>query len=152
MIGGNFGENHTSSYVNGIHELAKKLGVEGKVIWTGEDASDSDEASLYLRAADVAVFPFKYGVTLNRSSVATAMSHGLPTVTTKGESLESPFVDEENVLLCPPEDPESIAMAVDSIIANPKLRDKLRAGALKLSADYFSWDKAVDRTIEILTQ
>jgi glycosyltransferase involved in cell wall biosynthesis len=152
MIGGNKGANNGSSYLNQIHELAKHLCVADKITWTGEYASDSDEASVYLYAADACVFPFKYGVTLNRSSVATAASHGLPIVTTKSDSLESPFVNEENLLLCPPEDPVSIALAVDSIIANPKLRDKLRAGALRLAAEHFSWDKTLDRTIEMLTQ
>ena len=60
MIGGNKGENHTSSYLNGLHELVKRLAIKNKLVWTGEYASDSDEASLYFRAADVCVFPFKY--------------------------------------------------------------------------------------------
>jgi len=152
MIGGNKGENHSSSYLDGLHRLSKQLGIENKTLWTGEYPGDSEEASLYLRAADVCVFPFKYGVTLNRSSLAAAAAHGLPIITTKGNSVESPFVDQENLLLCPPEDPDSLAKAIASLMDNPTLCQRLRAGALKLAAEYFSWDKAVEHTLAALSQ
>ena len=152
MIGGNKGENHSSSYIDGLYAFAKQLEIEDHLIWTGEYASDSDEASLYLRAADACVFPFKHGVTLNRSSVAAAAAHGLPIITTKGNSLESPFIDQENLLLCPPEDPNSLAIAMASLMDNDALRRRLCAGALKLAAEHFSWDKALDRTIAALSQ
>ncbi|MGH7825192.1 MAG: glycosyltransferase, partial [Candidatus Binatia bacterium] len=87
---------------------------------------------------------------LNRSTVAAAAAHGLPIVTTKGQILEAPFIDQANMLLCPPNDPESIAAAVESLITNPELRSQLGAGALQLAREWFSWDKAVDRTIELL--
>jgi len=152
MIGGNKGENHDSSYLDGLHEVGKRLAIEDKLVWTGEYASDSEEASLYFRAADACVFPFNDGVTLNRSSVAAAAAHGLPIITTKGHTLESPFLDQENLLLCPPEDPDSLASAISSLIDNQPLRQRLCAGALKLAAEHFSWDKALDRTIEALSQ
>src|SRR5207249_10595355 len=151
MIGGNKGENDSSSYLDGLHRLSKQLGIENKTLWTGEYPGDSEEASLYLRAVDVCVFPFKYGVTLNRSSLAAAAAHGLPIITTKGNSLESPFLDQQNILLCPPADPDSLALAIASLIDNQPLRQRLRTGALKLAAEYFCWDKAVDRTIESLS-
>jgi glycosyltransferase involved in cell wall biosynthesis len=150
IIGGNIGENHGSSYLDKIHQLSNRLGIAQKIIWTGEYASDSDRPSLYFRAADACVFPFVSGVTLNRSSVAAAAAHGLPIVTTRGEILESPFVDGENVFLCPPRDPQSIAAALESLITNPALRQKLSTGALKLAAQYFSWQSALERTIQAL--
>ena len=152
MIGGNKGEIHSSAYLDGLHECAKQLAIEDHLIWTGEYASDSDEASRYLRAADACVFPFKYGVTLNRSSVAAAAAHGLPIITTRGESLESAFVDQENLLLCVPEDPDALALAMASLMDNRALRQHLRAGALRLADEWFCWDKAVDRTSAALNQ
>jgi glycosyltransferase involved in cell wall biosynthesis len=151
MIGGTNGENHTS-YLISLHRLARQLGIENKILWTGEYPSDSDEASLYLRAADACVFPFKYGVTLNRSSLAAAAAHGLPIITTKGDFLESPFVDQKNLLLCSPEEPNSLALAIASLIDDQPLRERLRTGALKLAAEYFSWDKAVERTLAGFSQ
>jgi putative zinc binding protein len=65
------------------YELSTILGIADKVIWTGEYAWDSDEASVYLHTADACVLPFNDGVTLNRSSLGAAAFHGLPIVTTK---------------------------------------------------------------------
>jgi len=152
MVGGTRGVDHNSSYVDGIHQLARSLGIHTKVNWTGEYSSDNDEASLYLRSADACVFPFKYGVTLNRSSLAAAAAHGLPIVTTKGKVLEAPFLDEQNMLLCPPDDPTSLALTMASLMDNPALCQRLRMGAFKLANEYFSWDRALDRTIEALGQ
>jgi glycosyltransferase involved in cell wall biosynthesis len=150
IIGGNPGDGHGSSYVDTIKKTANSLGVSNHIIWTREYAPTSDEGSLYLRAADAGVFPFDYGVTLNRSSVAAAAAHGLPIVTTKGATVEAAFRDGENVLLCPPRDAKSLACAVKSLIVDPVLRARVRAGALELAEHYFSWDKAVDRTVEKL--
>lgn len=152
MIGGNKAENHSSTYINGLYDLGKQLAIEEKIIWTGEYASDTEEASLYLRAADVCAFPFKSGVTLNRSSVAAAAVHGLPIIATKGHSLESPFLDQDNLFLCPPEDPNSLAIAMASLMDNEALRQRLGAGVLKLAAQHFSWDKTLDLTIGALSQ
>jgi glycosyltransferase involved in cell wall biosynthesis len=152
MIGGVEGETHSSSYIVSLRGLARQLGIESKIIWTGEYSSDSDEASLYLHAVDACVFPFKYGVTLNRSSLAAAAAHGLPIITTEGKSVESPFVNQENLLLCPPEQPDSLARAIAAVIDGRPLRDRLHTGALKLAAEHFSWDKAVERTLAAFRQ
>jgi glycosyltransferase involved in cell wall biosynthesis len=150
MIGGNVSERKGSSYVDVVMNLAKDLGIANEITWTGKYEANSDEASRYLRAADACVFPFSYGVTLNRSSVAAAAAHGVPIVTTKGPTLESVFVDGENVLLCPPEDAYSVARGIESLISNPGLRDRLAVGALELARKSFSWESAVHRTLSVL--
>jgi glycosyltransferase involved in cell wall biosynthesis len=150
MIGGNVTLATNLSYVHEMYGLGKTLGIADKVIWTGEYASDSDEASMYLYSADACVFPFNDGVTLNRSSLGAAAAHGLPIVTTEGMSVESPFIHQENMLLCPPQDPRALALAIDALISNPELRQRLHMGALALAHEWFSWDKAVERTVEAL--
>jgi len=72
----------------------------------------------------------------------------LPIITTKGEILEFPFIDQKNVLLCPPKDPKLLAVAIDSLISNAELRARLHTGSLRLAHEWFSWDKALQRTIE----
>jgi len=150
MIGGSIGLSNNPSYAQEIYALGKTLGIADKVIWTGEYAWDSDDGSLYLHAADACVLPFNEGVTLNRSSLAAAASHGLPIVTTRGVFLESPFIHQKNMLLCSPQDPRSLALVIDSLIDNPELCQRLHRGALELAHAWFSWDKAVERTIAAL--
>jgi glycosyltransferase involved in cell wall biosynthesis len=137
-------------YVQQLREWVKQPELEGKIIWTGNFTWNSNEASLYLRAGDTCVLPFTSGVSLNRSSVAAAAVHGLPIITTKGRHLESAFVDHKNVLLCQPNDDKALAEAIESLIADPELRQRLSAGATELADRWFSWDKALAGTIEAL--
>ena len=156
MIGGGRGTAKTAldqrgefvaSYAREMQSLSERLGIVDKVTWLPGYSSGSQEASMYLYAADVCVLPFDQGVILSRSSLAAAAAHGLPIITTRGEHLESPFRDGENVFLCRPKDPEELAQAIISLMMNPKLIQDLRNGACQLGEDWFSWDKAVARTI-----
>lgn len=138
------------SYSEEMSALAKQLEVEDKVVWTGACAPDDGTASTYFRAADICVLPFDAGVYLNNSSFAAAAVHGLPVVTTKGPLLESPFVHQENVLLCPPRSPEALADAIEMLMDNPGLRQHLRRGVLRLAEEWFSWKRATERTVSTL--
>jgi glycosyltransferase involved in cell wall biosynthesis len=140
----------THNYEMEMYKLAKQLDIADRVTWTSGYDSDSEEASLFLHAADSCVLPYDEGVTLNRSSLGAAAAHGLPIITTRGKVMESAFVEERNVLLCPPKNPRALAIAIESLIHNPVLRQRLHEGALKLASEWFSWDKAVERTIETL--
>jgi len=138
--------NH-ASYTQELLSLPKQLGIDDLVMWTGEYRWDSDDASIYLRAADLCVLPYDKGLTLNRSSFAAAATHGLPIISTKGEMLEQPFLHRENVLLCPPQDPEAMAAAIKTLIDNPDLRKLLGLGALELAQEWFSWERATELTM-----
>lgn len=136
------------SYEQKMNALAQELGISDKIVWTGGYDTQSDEASLYLRSADACVFAYDEGIRLNRSSFAAAAAHGLPVVTTRGNVLESPFVDQTNVLLCPPKDPGALADTMARLVDNPDLQDRLKKGALALANEWFSWDRAVQRTVK----
>jgi glycosyltransferase involved in cell wall biosynthesis len=134
-------------YTEELHELVTQLGIDQEVIWTGGYPAESDDASRYLRAADACVLPFDSGVSIHNSSLAAAVTHGMPVITTRGDDLEAAFVDGENVLLCPPKDPEAMARLIEILIDRPELQRRLRTGALAMAREWFSWDKAVERTI-----
>ena len=135
-------------YLHELRELARQLRIADKIRWSGYYPTDSDEPSLILWGADACVLPFDKGVFLNNSSFGTAAAHGLPIVTTRGAMLEPPFIDQENVLLCPPKDSASLAAAIEQLIKSPELRQRLRVGALELELQWFSWESATIRTIE----
>jgi len=149
LVGGIIGRNSSRvhDYVQELHDLCRQLKIDDRVRWTGEYAWDSDEGSMYLRAADLCVLPFDGGVNLNNSSFAAAAAHGLPVVTTKGESLDYPLVHQENVYLCAPKNPEGLGVAIATLIDQPKVREKLCVGALELAREWYSWDRAVERTV-----
>jgi glycosyltransferase involved in cell wall biosynthesis len=151
MVGGNVEFPSHISYGREMSALSKQLGIDDKVIWTGAYATETDEASVYLRAADVCVLPFNDGVRLNNSSFAAAAAHGLPIITTQGAMIEPPFMHQKNVFLCPPQNPEAMAAAIETLMDSPDLRRRLRIGALELAREWFSWESAIERTIATLS-
>jgi glycosyltransferase involved in cell wall biosynthesis len=142
--------NMCGSYFQSLQQLARRLAIHDRVVWTGHCDPTNDEASSYLYASDACLLPFKHGVQLNNSSLAAVVSHELPTVTTRGEIVESPLVDRENVLLCDPDNEKDLTDAMEALINCPELYTRIREGAQKLAYECFSWDKTVERTIGIL--
>jgi glycosyltransferase involved in cell wall biosynthesis len=138
------------SYARTTRELARSLGIEDRVTWTGEYPSDSDHPSLYLWAADLCVLPLDSGVFMNNSAFGAAVAHGQPVVATRGASLDPQMIDRENVYLCPPRSPQALADAMLTVIQDPQLRERLRSGGRQLARDWFAWDRVVVRTIETL--
>jgi len=136
-------------YARALQELSEQLSISDRIIWTGPCPPESEEGSLYMWAADACVLPFDKGVHLNNSTFSAAATHGLPIITTRGEFVESPFVQGENVWLCPPKDPEALAAGIQFIMENPDVRHRLRAGALTLANKWFSWDGAVHQTLAL---
>ncbi len=137
------------NYLAELQELAQKEGVADRVIWTGYCAPENDRGSLYLYSADLCALPFDYGICLNNSSFAAAAAHGLPIVTTRGLTLEAPFADGENVLLCRPKDPPALAGAIEAVLAGPAWKRKLGAGALALAEEWFSAEASLERTLKV---
>jgi glycosyltransferase involved in cell wall biosynthesis len=153
MIGGPIApeSGNPERYATGLAELARQLGIADRVHWTGEYTWDREEASLYLRAADVCVLPFRRGVHLNNSSLASAAVHGMPFVGTRGDLLETAFVHGGNVFLCPPDAPDALAAGIEAVMEDAGLRQRLGAGSRELAREWFSWDSALERTLGALT-
>jgi glycosyltransferase involved in cell wall biosynthesis len=136
-------------YTERMKQLANDLGLADRVIWTGHCDSQSELGSIYLRAADACVLPFDDGVHLNNSSFGAAASHGLPIVTTKSDNTEDCFVDQVNALLCPPRDSRALADAIVTLVEQSATRERLRVGALQMAEEWFSWKRAMDRTLAL---
>ena len=137
-------------YAAEIKQLITNLGLCEKIVFTGSFDWDSTQGSVYLRAADVCVLPFDAGVQMNNSSFATAAAHGLPIITTYGSLLEDPFIDGENVVLCPPKDAEAMAAAMQRVKDDQQLRSCICKGASCLAEEWFSWASATRRMLTAL--
>ena len=153
MIGGFLDSDYwvmRASYSEELNAEVRCLGIEDKVVWTGEYAWDSDTPSLCLRAADICVLPFDDGVSLQNSSLACAATHGLPIIAARGKSLEAPLEHGVNGLFFPMKDSDALSEAIRELIKNPELQERLRQGALTLARKCFSWESATDATIAAL--
>jgi glycosyltransferase involved in cell wall biosynthesis len=114
------------------------------VVWTGFD--EPREISAFLQALDVIALPFVEGASYRHGTLAAAIAHGLPIVTTtpvRGRPTRSAsslprLVDGENSRLVPPNDPTALAGALTELLDRPDLRRRIGAGAAAL-APRFGW-------------
>ena len=152
IIGGRLQLNDldASDYFEDMQHLGRHLGIADRVTWTGEYAHDDQTPSRYLRAADACVLPFDTGIQLNNSSFSSAVAHELPVITTCGVRLEQQFAHGDNIFISRPKDPAALAHAIDTVMRDDELRGRLRAGARRFASEWFSWERALDRTVEVL--
>jgi len=139
-----------ASYFDEMQALAKELHIDGVTTWTGAFKSEEEEASLFLHASDVCVLPFLEGVQLNNSSFASMVAHGLPIIVTRGPLMDKAFVHGENVLTCEPKDHLAVTRLLLEVMDRADLRERLRSGAVKLAAEWFSWETATEKTLAAL--
>lgn len=96
------------------------------------------EMAPLLASAHVACLPSYYREGLPKF-LLEAMASGLPCVTTNVVGCRDAVADGENGILVPPRDPESLAAALERLIADPALRARMgaagRARAETLFAD-----------------
>jgi phosphatidyl-myo-inositol dimannoside synthase len=116
-----------------LQRLAARLGIAERVTFTGW--VDSAEVPAYLAAADVFVGPSKrspqgweeaQGLTF-----VEAMLCGVPVIATNSGGISDVVQHEITGLVVPQADPASIAMAVERLIGDEKLRTRLTASAAK---------------------
>lgn len=99
-------------------------------------------ASDLLATADLVVLPFREGASLRNGTLVAALTCGAAVITTRPSSPEhlSPLRDGEHLLLVPPNDPTSLAQAIDWLSRNPERRQALRQAAQAV-ARVFAWER-----------
>jgi colanic acid/amylovoran biosynthesis glycosyltransferase len=99
----------------------------------------------HYRRAAVAVCPSRRdGFPL---ACAEAMAHGCAVVATTVGGLPDMVIDGETGLLVPPLDPPALRAAIDRLVADPELRQRLGAAARERISEICSWDRVIDATI-----
>lgn len=125
-----------------LHEAARRAGVEERVHHLGHVAAD--ELPALMRAAEALVFPSLYEGF--GSPPLEAMACGCPVASSRRASLDEMVGDA--ALELEPESVESIAEAIDRIVADDELRASLRTRGLERAAG-FTWESAARRHLEV---
>ncbi|WP_298820609.1 glycosyltransferase [Chloroflexus sp.] len=113
--------------------IATALG--DRVIITGHIAPD--QVSAHLSACDIVALPFRDGASLRRGSLLAALAHGCVVVTTPPTSAATAASLAEAVQFATAQ-PEAIATAIETLLANPTSRARLGAAA-RAVAHRFNW-------------
>lgn len=127
----------------GNDELGPDLAANSKIVQTGY-VPDETLSLLYERASVFAMPSLLEGFGL---PLLEAMSKGVPILTSDRSSM--PEVVGDAALLVDPTDPRSIASALEQLLVDDGLRERLTTLGLK-RMQHFSWSNAASQTLEVL--
>lgn len=138
MVGGDVGDSDpaNAAYAQRVRETIAARGLAARIIPTGY--VPLPDVSAHLLAADVAVLPYRDGVSFRRTTLLAVLAHGLPVVSTMPAINLPQIVDGTNMLLTAVGDVHGLAAAVGRVAENADLRRRLQSGARELGAA-FSW-------------
>ena len=109
----------TGSLLNELQNLANELKISNSIKFLGKFA---DVIPFYKRM-DIFVLPSLYegfGIV-----ILEAMAMGIPIVATNVDGIKEVVINGESGILIPPKNPEAIANAVNYLIDNPRVSEKL---------------------------
>lgn len=134
--------------------LISRLGLQGSVSFRGE--LPSHLVTEELLGADVALLPYRDGVSYRRGSLLACLCHGLPVVTSGPLPKLVPdgwpsFVSGLNLLACPEPRPELLGSELLRLAGDAELRALLARGAVE-TASFFSWERVVAAMDKLLSE
>ena len=125
-------------YKKKMESLANKLGVQGKIVFTGQ----SNNIPSILGNMDIFVLPSLWeGMS---RVILEAMASGKPVVSTNVGGTPEVVIDKETGLLVPPEDPEKLAEAIVSLIKDPSMRKRMGENGRRRIENFFTIKRHVD--------
>jgi glycosyltransferase involved in cell wall biosynthesis len=147
MIGGRVGSSDPTNqaYAQQIESLIDELELTERVRWTGY--VPQEQVSAALLSADAVVLPYRDGISFRRGSLHAALAHGSPIISTHPAVPLPELVQDENVLLVPPNDPELLSRAAQRLHSDPGLKRRIGQGATAL-AQQFTWGRIAERTVD----
>jgi glycosyltransferase involved in cell wall biosynthesis len=82
-------------------------------------------------------------------AAAEAMAFGRPVVAAAGGALLDLVADGETGLLVPPRDAPALRAAVERLLRDPELRQRLGRAGRSFARERFGWDGVIERTLEV---
>ena len=136
----------SEAYYLQCQQLADQLGLTDQITWTGY--VDTEQVADGLAAADVFVSLLERGADLRNTSVISAILAQLPVVTTLNERY---YRDKELDKVCcryvPPDNPETVATAIENSLRNPPSPELRAKWAQQLEPNRI-WKRHVDINLQ----
>lgn len=135
-----------------LQSLAADLGIAQKATWLGQRAQD-EVLALY-RQADIFVLASRIAGDGDRDGLPNvlfeAQSQAVACVATQVSAIPELILDGETGLLVAPDDPPSLATALECLIRTPNLRDRLAAAGAERVRSAFNHEPAIGLLVEKL--
>lgn len=131
-----------------LRRLHVELGLGNRVHFAG--SLDDTGLLAHYRAADVAVLPSILAAEAFGLVLIEAMASGLPVVSTELGTGTS-FVNRhgETGLVVPPGDPAALAEALNLLLADPELRQRMGLAGIRRAREVFSADRMVATVLDV---
>jgi glycosyltransferase involved in cell wall biosynthesis len=137
-----------------IRSRVATLGLEDVISLPGP--CPQDEVRDLYRRSDVFVAPCVVARNGNRDGLPTAileaMASGLPVVSTPVTGIPEAVVNGETGALVPERDPEALADALQDLLEDPKLREKLGIAGRRRAEDLFELRSNVSRLRQLFSE
>jgi phosphatidylinositol alpha-1,6-mannosyltransferase len=121
--------------------LARTLGLDEEVHFVGH--VDHGELPSYYASADLFVLPSR--MESFPLVLLEAMAGGLPVVATAVGGVPEVVVNGETGLLVPPNGPQGLAEAINSLLDDPERMKQMGARGQERVREHYTWDKVADR-------
>ncbi|GAC1658539.1 MAG: hypothetical protein NVS9B1_18640 [Candidatus Dormibacteraceae bacterium] len=119
-------------------------GLGGRMFETGY--LPAQDVSTHLSLLDLYVHTGAAGASTRSTTLAAALSHGLPVVARRGPETPDYFEDGVNLRLIDPGD--SLAAAAAALAADPELRARLGAAGRETHRRHLAWDVIARRLLD----
>jgi glycosyltransferase involved in cell wall biosynthesis len=131
--------------IQDLHAHARHLDVEDRVIWHLAYIPHG-QVHLYFSACDVVALPYRKAYESGVLKIAQAL--GRPVVVTDTGGLASAVDSGRAGLIVPPEDPQALAQALETLLADPRLAESLARRGQDLARTEYSWASVAKRTAD----
>ena len=153
IVGGSVGDSDPTNavYKERLERLIRRLDLDMGDILLSTGYLEAADASRALATCDALALPFTDGASLRRTSLLTALAHGLPVVTTHPKRPTPELQETGALLLVPPDDPPALSNALQSLYTDRALADSLGTAARQFS-QRFSWPRIAEHTLAVYTE
>ncbi|MDE2841539.1 MAG: glycosyltransferase family 4 protein [Chloroflexota bacterium] len=153
IVGGSVGDSDPSNavYKERLERLIRRLDLDMGDILLSTGYVEAAEASRALATCDVVALPFTDGASLRRTSLLTALDHGLPVVTTVPKQPIPELQESGALLLVPPDDPQALSDALRRLNEDRTLCETLSTAARQFTRR-FSWSRIAEHTLAVYNE
>lgn len=123
-----------------LEKLARELGVEGKVKFYGR--VPNDEARKILRESDIFILNSLHEGMPH--AMLEALIEGIPVIATKIPAVLEVLEDKENAILVEAGNDLELTKAIETLINDSKLREKIAKNGQILARNKFTWERHLE--------